>query len=388
MEGLETPPQTLRETAAALLVGSVALLILGLQPILLGELADRRVITMEGLGIVAMGEIVALGLGAALGNALLPTSRYRLIAIAAALAAALFDAASCLAGGDAEIAALRAAAGLAEGVLVWVTTAVIVRSRKPDRLAAVFMVVGVVTQAAAAALLAGVVVPRGGWQAGFAVMGAVSLLSVVLVPWLPIRLKPLAETAAEKLAWNPAALLPLAVAFMQMAAIGSLWAYLEPLGLKAGLDAQSAQGAVSVVLVAQFAGGLSAVYLVRRFGTVSTLGLGAIVLGMVAGGMAVLSSGAAEKFDLLCAALGFTWLFLMPFHVALAFRADASGRIASFVPAAQLLGSAFGPLLASVVISGEEAGPVPLVSLGCAALALVTVLACTPSPRQARAHAD
>jgi len=51
------------QIALTLAVGSAALLMLGLQPILLGELAERQVITLEGLGMVATVEIFALGVG-------------------------------------------------------------------------------------------------------------------------------------------------------------------------------------------------------------------------------------------------------------------------------------------------------------------------------------
>jgi hypothetical protein len=57
--------------STALVVGSVALLMLGLRPILLGERVAKEIITLEGVGLVDMGEIIALGLGVVLGDALL-----------------------------------------------------------------------------------------------------------------------------------------------------------------------------------------------------------------------------------------------------------------------------------------------------------------------------
>ena len=58
------PELTLGQIFAALAVGTVAVLMIGVQPILLGELVEAKQVTMEGVGIVAMGEIVTLGLGA------------------------------------------------------------------------------------------------------------------------------------------------------------------------------------------------------------------------------------------------------------------------------------------------------------------------------------
>jgi hypothetical protein len=364
------------DIAVALFAGSVALSMLGLQPILLGELVDKHLITLEGVGIVAMGEIMALGVGAALSDAMLPVSRYRLVAVAAALLAAGFDLTTLYANNDGRFTLVRAFAGLAEGVVLWSATAMIVRTSKPDRLAAIFMVVQTLSQTGMAVLLARFAVPHGGWRAGFEVLAAVTLFTLLLALSLPRRLAPLAAAneSAGKLRWTAACLLPLAAAFLQMAALGSLWAYLEPIGLSAGFDAQGAQSVTSEVLLMQVAGGIAAVWLVRRFGAASTLALGGAVLVAAAAGIHLLPAGETTKFAVLCGIFGFAWLFLMPFHVSLALRADATGRVAMLVPAAQLVGSAFGPLVASMTVGGNDAGAVPMVSFSFAGSATILLL--------------
>jgi DHA1 family inner membrane transport protein len=364
-----------REIGVTLLIGSVALIMLGLQPILLGELVDRHFISLEGVGIVAMGEILALGVGVALSDALLPVSRHTLITMIAAVVAAVGDIATLYATSDRGFVVLRAASGLAEGVLLWAATSVIVRSASPERLAAIFMVVQTVAQAGVAALLAGVVVPRASWQGGFEVLAALTGLCAIFATWLPPRLAPLQTHAAKKLRWTVPRVLPLVIALLQMAALGSLWAYLELLGQAVGLDAHDAQFVTSEVLVMQVAGGIAATWSVRRFAVVPTLGVGSVVLAALAGGIHLLPVGAVSSYTLLCAVFGFTWLFLMPFHVALAFRADAKGRVAMLIPAAQLVGSAVGPLVASLTVSGDDVHTVPLVSLGFALGAAGLVLA-------------
>jgi MFS transporter, DHA1 family, inner membrane transport protein len=363
------------QIGVTLVIGSVALLMLGLQPILLGELVDRHFITLEGVGIVAMGEILALGVGVALSDALLPISRHRLITMIAALVAAVLDIATLRAASDRGFVAVRVASGLTEGVLLWAATSVIVRSASPERLAAIFMVVQTVAQAGVAALLAAVVVPRVSWQGGFEVLAALTGLCAIIAAWLPPSLAPLQTHAAEKLRWTASCVVPLVIAFLQMAALGSLWAYLEPLGKAAGLDARGAQFMTSVVLVMQVIGGIAATGSVRRFAVVPTLGIGSAVLTAVSGGIHFLPSGAESAFTLLCAVFGFAWLFLMPFQIALAFRADAKGRVALLIPAAQLVGSAIGPLVASLTVTEDDAHTVPLVSLGFALAAALLITA-------------
>ncbi len=242
---------------SGLSIGSIALLILGVQPILLGTLVEQKLITLSGVGIVAMGEIVALGLGVALGDALLPHRWQRQVAVLAALVAALLDLATTQAVGDTAFVLVRAAAGLAEGLLLWVATLTIVRAAKPDRVTAVFMLTQAVAQIALANLLALWVLPSTGWKGGFVALGSVTLCAALLAPLLPARLSAVSATApACRVRWSPTTLLPLLIAFAQMAATGALWAYLEPLGLRAGLDAGAVQAHTSLVLAMQIVGAL------------------------------------------------------------------------------------------------------------------------------------
>ncbi|KAB7769493.1 MFS transporter [Xanthomonas sp. LMG 12461] len=362
-------------------IGAIALLILGVQPIVLGALVEQHLITLPGVGVVAMGEIIALGIGVALGDALLPVSWQRATAVVAALLAAALNLATVQAQGDAAFVALRAAAGLAEGLLVWVATVSIVRAATPDRVTAVFMVLQALAQIALAAALALWVLPAAGWQGGFVAMAATCLLVLPLAAALsvPASLAPAADaqcaaTATARLRWSPATLAPLLVAFLQMSGIGALWAYLEPLALRAGLDAHAAQLQTSWVLGMQIVGGLAAIYWVRRLSVTATLTLGSVALCVVAAAMYRVPGNAALGFAAVCVAFGFAWMFLMPFHVGLALRADAQGRVAVLVPAAQLIGSACGPLLASLLLHADDPAPVPLVGLGFALAAALLAL--------------
>ncbi|KQV81148.1 MFS transporter [Rhizobacter sp. Root1221] len=368
------PEITSRQVAAALAVGTIGVLMVGIQPILLGELVEAKQVSLEGVGIVAMAEIVTLGLGVVLGDALLPWSRLRLITIVAALLASGLDLLTLLATGDGAMTAVRAAAGLAEGVLIWGATGVVVRTANPPRVAGIFFVAQTLAQAALGALLANVVIPHWGWQGGFAALGVLALLPCLLAFGQPERLAPLAPPALSGFRWSMATLLPLAVVFLQLATLGSFWAYLEPLGKAAGFDARGAQTLIAAVLAMQVVGGSVASFAVRRLAVAPTLAACSIVLAAVTTTIHQLPGGNMLNFAIGCALFGFVWLFMLPFHIGLAFRADASGRLAGLVPAAQLLGSAFGPLTASFIVEGENAAAVPLLSAGFAITAAVLLL--------------
>ena len=369
-----TEPIPAPQVVAALAIGTIAVLMVGIQPIVLGELVDARQVSLEGVGIVAMAEIILLGLGVVLGDALLPVGQLRFITIAAALAAAGLDGLTLQATGDGALTAVRAAAGLAEGVLIWGTTGVIVRTANPARVGGIFFVLQTLAQALLGLVLANTIIPRWGWQGAFMALSVLALSCCLLAFAGPARLAPLAPPAVSGFRWSARTVQPLAVAFLQLATLGSFWAYLEPLGKDAGFDARGAQTLIAAVLAVQVLAGSVATLAVRRLPVVPTLVACSLALAAVTATVHQLPAGHTRDFALACLLFGFVWLFMLPFQIALAFRADASGRLASLVPAAQLLGSAFGPLMASFIVEGENASAVPLLSAGFAIAACLLVL--------------
>jgi hypothetical protein len=88
-----------------------------------------------------------------------------------------------------------------------------------------------------------------------------------------------------------------------------------------------------------------------------------------------LPRGSLSFFVATCAAFGFLWLYMMPFHVKLALAADPEGRLVIQVPALQLLGSALGPMTASLFMEGDTyVRPAFVTGVAYAGAALVLLL--------------
>lgn len=350
---------------AALTLGSIGTLMIGLQPLLLGELLAAGRLSMEGVGIVAMGEIVSLGLGVVLGDILQSRVRFRSLMVVAALVAVCMDVATLRAMSDASLIAVRTLAGFAQGMLVWGGVSLLLRVAEPDRLSGLFMLLQTLAQAAIAALLAFTVLPRFGISGGFLLLALLTLFVLVLVRWQPDRLPPILDHGRDNgFVWSMGHVLLLLVVFGQLCAIGALWAYMEPLGKSVGLDGQGAQWLIAGTLFMQVLGGAFGTFLVRRIPELSMLAMAALSLAGVGLGMYVSIQSCTFGFLLLCGLFGFVWLSLTPFQIRLALRLDPTGRVAILVPAMQLLGSACGPLVASQWVVGEQADMVTLVSAG------------------------
>jgi hypothetical protein len=345
------PALTGLQAGAAIGVGVNSLLVLGVLPVLLGALADQGRLTAAGIGLTAMIEILCMGLSTgAMGLARRP-GRLRLVGAAASLGLAALDLAAIGRSGV-PLMALRGAAGAAEGVLLWITVGMIARTVTPERWAGVFFTAQTLAQLLLALALALIIAPRFGADGVFVSLALCSLLGVV-----PAALGPSAYAVLPVIPEQTGTLpargwLSLAATLIYVAAPGAVAVYLQPLAQEAGLDAGVARTAVWVSLVAQVAGGALATVLAGRLRYFAVF----VVASAAYLAMFGLFGGRQPGWLFIAAnALGgLVTLFLAPFLVPFMIEADPSRRSAMQSGAAQLLGGALGPFLASLAVGGRE----------------------------------
>ncbi len=356
-------PLSGRQAGAAIGVGINSLLIVGVLPILLGALADEGRLSAAGIGQAATVELLAMGVATAVAGLLLRPRRLKAIGVAASLALAVADLAS-LWGAGTGLIGLRAAAGAAEGVLLWITVGMIARTVTPERWAGVFFTTQTLAQLALAVVLALWVMPRFGANGGFAALAAASLMGIAPALLAPSRYAPLPKPPGESGAPPARGWIALGATVVYVSAAGAVSVYLQPLAHQAGLGAGVARTAVWTSLVAQVAGGAAATLLagkVRYF----TVFLIASATYLAVWHIYSLH-GPAWLFVSANALAGLVTLFLGPFLVPFIIEADPSRRAAMQSGAAQLLGGAAGPLLASLVVG--ERGAHGVLWLGAALL--------------------
>ena len=105
---------TAAQIAAFLAIGSVALIMAGVQPVVLGGLVDAGRLDVNQLGWSVTIEFLAIGLGVGLADAFLPPRRLKLVGFVAALVLAVVNLAGLEVSGL-GVLVIRALAGLAEG---------------------------------------------------------------------------------------------------------------------------------------------------------------------------------------------------------------------------------------------------------------------------------
>ena len=360
------------QVAAILFVGVAGILFAGVGPLLLGGLEAAGRISPAQLGQAGTAELLAMGVAAGVTGPLWGLRRLKLLALVCGLAMAALNALSIVADGWAVVA-VRGVNGFPSGALIWLVTAMIVRSSRPERWAAIYLTVQTLAQAIIVAALGALVEGPAGTGVGFGVLAAIGVVTALVALAVPGSLAVL-PVDPDQPSGRPSlrGLVALGAAFAFNAGILAVWIYVEPLSRQAGHPAGTAGLAMSLSLAAQVAGGLIATIGAGRLPTAPTLVVS--LLGM-AGAMAVLAALPGVTVFLTVSALfGFLWMFASPFYTPLVIHADPTRRAAMFGSGAALLGCAAGPFLASLLVGESDVRQCLTLGIGLLGISLVIVI--------------
>lgn len=366
------PPIGALPAAAAIYLGSVAILMMGVMPAILGALADAGRLTGAGIGQCATLEALMIGVSAGLCGAFLKPGRLRWISGVSALALGLLDLASMPASGTAMMIA-RSVAGIPEGILLWGTVGMIARSQTPERVAGFFWTSIVAGQLLLAIALV-YLIPLFGADGGFAALAVTAFSGVAAAFYTPNAYAPLVTDDAASGAPPLRGWIALLATLIYTAAAGAVTVYLQPMTHEAGLSADIARTALWISLAAQVLGGLSATALAGRVHYYTVFAVSSVIF--IASWYVFTLHPPAWLFLLANGTAGFVIVLIGPFLVPMLIEADSTRRTAMQSGPVQLLAGALGPLLASFVVDEREVFGV--IVLGAAliigGLALMTFL--------------
>lgn len=330
--------------AACLAIGSIALLVLGVQPVLLGPLVVEGRIGESGVGHLVTVELLAIALGSLLGARLLRGTSARVIAAVGGVLLALANAGMTLHAGAGLLIVLRGAAGLAEGLLLALPMVAIARAAHPERASAYFLVAQTLFQLIVAAVMPSLSLAGSRADAGFLVLAAAGLAAVPLALAAPPWLRPSApDPVSGAVTWRSGAALLGAGTYL--GAIVAVWSYFGLWLTRHGHPPALEGTAVALSLAAQVAGAAVASRVSGRLPSGLTIivcaaGEALLVAMLLAGGG---SPAVVHAFSI---AFGFLWLFALPSFTGLLIELDPRRRAALYLAAAQMSGSALLPSLA------------------------------------------
>ena len=377
-------PATNSTVAAGLFLGTVAFMITGIQPVLLGALAEEGRLSEAALGRVAWAEVLALALASAIGPKLLrllPAGSARRAMAAVSLCLALANAVVYLSHDTPLLIFSRVVAGLMEGLLLATTNIAITRGRHPERLNALFLMVSAIPQVAAAYLLPAVVFPRFGADSGFGILCLLALAGVAMAFLLGNEIQDAPPRKPSSQVWTPAVLIGLLGVILQNAGNGAGWEYQARVGENLHFSGHIVGTAIAADLIFQIIGTLIVAWIAWRLPFRVVLLLSCPIQAAILVTMSRVQTPSA--YISACAIFGMMWLGVNPFQVSLLVDLDKTRQAALLLASLQLVGYATRPLICSffVIPGNVEAGfwcAAALVLLGAALYIAAIAIAAKP----------
>lgn len=339
---------------SSMLIGTASLMILGIQPVLLGALTQEGRISEAALGRLATVEVLALAIGSAIGARVLRQGRIALkVAVGCALLA-VFNVAIYIAHDPVMLFVTRGLAGLLEGFILGAAIVVITHSRSPDRLNGLFLALQTIPQAFLAYALPVSILPRVGADGGFAILAGLAAVAAFSAFVLTERHPPKPDgVATSGKVWTLPVIGILIGVTLQNAAIGGAWDYAERIAVQFHIPAGLVGTALSASLMFQVVGAFAVAWFAWRLPFRVVTILGPLCQGVVI--VLIASAATSSVYFGATAAFGLFWLALNPFQVRLLIDMEPSRQAVMVGTAITLFGLSAGPFISSF---GVEVGDV------------------------------
>ncbi|MBS9476950.1 MFS transporter [Ancylobacter radicis] len=345
------PPATLSVYVMVAMVAMAGPLYIDIMPAIIAALRTEYGLSPAQAGYVAASNGYGSTFGALAALFLVPRIAWRPLSAALLLALVVADLASMGAKGFEMLVVLRFLHGVAGGLLVGVTYALLAQMADPRRGFGILFIfhfgfggVGIVASIFASSF----------FQQGmvFAILVAFSLIALVLLLRLPTFRQPGTGVPGRKTAprgrWPVPLMARIGALFLFQAANLGLGAFLIGIAVDFGHSAVFAGTVVAFSLGAGVPGALIMLMLSRRYGWMPLV---PVVAAAGLSKLLVMAGASPALYALAVAAIFFTMAIALPYGFALCARDDSSGRAAVLAGFASKLGLASGPAIAGILYS-------------------------------------
>jgi len=183
-------------------------------------------------------------------------------------------------------------------------------------------------------------------------IAAFAVLSLPFVYWLPMRHRAtdaaVATAAGEDsktLVW-----IGLGIHLLWYVGVGAVWAFVERLGVEAGLAHTAIGQALAIAMAVGLAGAFAATIAGHRYGRIVPFAVAMMgqvfALRLLAG-----QPDYAAYVGAVCV-YNLTWNLALPYLLGLIAKADTTGRFSVLIPTAQAAGVSLGPVVAGLAVGG------------------------------------
>lgn len=334
-------------------LATAGLFYVNIMPAIVEGLIEALGFTNQQAGAVGSANMYGAAFGALAIVFMVRRLNWRLAAALFLATLVILDLAAIGVSDPTTLTTLRFVHGLVGGMLVGTAFSVIARTEQPDRTFGVLLFVQFGLGGLGVMVIPGLV-PTFGTAILFLSLVAFSLVTALMLPWLPdyaVADRP-PPPLTRREAWSTPLVLTLLAIFLFQAANMGLYAFIIGLGRFYGLE----QAFISTTLGAAAWIGLAGAGLViavsDRLGYCRPLWLG---IGITAlGTWALLFSDIPSIWIASNMAIGVTWAFTISYLLGLASRFDSHGQMAAMAGFASKMGLASGPMLIAALLGEDQ----------------------------------
>jgi MFS family permease len=371
------PPDGLLAAALLAFLATAGFFYVNIMAALVPGLVDGLGFSEGDAGRVGSLNIYGAALGALVAVAIVGRVRWRAFAVCALAALIAIDAASIFVTTPKPLMAMRFLHGSVGGMLVGVAYSVFARTRTPDRVFGMLLVIQYGLGGLGIMLLPRLV-PVYGHGVLFGALIAFSAVTLAMLPFLDRypRGRIVRAAASGRIRWGLLAATVASVFLFQAGNMG-LAVYMIPLGRHFGLGTDYASTTLGLATWVGIAGSALVVLFGTRFGRARPLAIGAALT--VAGCFAFHWSGSQAVYLLANCLTAITWSFVISYLLGMCAEFDQTGRTAALGGLLSKLGLASGPFLAAWLL---EVSDYPrLINISTIAVALAAPLMLLPAAR-------
>jgi MFS family permease len=363
---------------AAIAINVICITYYNIMPLVLGGAAESRGLLENQLGFAAAAFMGGLALINFAGFAWLRRYDWRLLVLSGNVVATLAFVLPVFYFSAGAWILCNLLAGAATGVSYGVSIACLGDTREPERNFALAYAAQTFLSAGLIFMLPRIAVSYDLFVIGQGITAALMAGSIALILILPRRGTKTGVVVKERSAGLPSVpqtvlVMALLVLMLNVMAEGAIWAFMERIAVSNGLTTSFAATAMAFSFFASGIGSIAAATMGRRFGSMRPF---VVAVTLSISSVWVLWIGGTEKIFFAGVMLfALAWNLGSPYRMALATRADTSGRYSTLVPAMQTLGAALGPAVAGMLIVNGSFTPVYIMSTTAWLLTLVLFIA-------------
>jgi len=367
-------------------LATAGLFYVNIMPTIVSGLIEALGFSNQQAGSVAAANMYGAAFGALFIVAFVRRMNWQTVALLLLLVLISIDLACIFVTQPSLLTAIRFVHGFVGGMLVGTGFSVMARTAQPDRSFGMLLVVQYGLGGLGVMVIPGLV-PHFGTAVLFLSLVAFSIVTLLMLPWLPdYRVDPKeAEARAAAHAgvrrWPLA--LTIAALFLFQAANMGLYAYIIGLGEHYGLQLEFISWSLGVAAWLGLAGAGLVVVISDRWGYLPSL-LAGIALTAV-GTWGLYYSSIPWVWVAANCLIGITWAFTIAYLLGLMARYDTTGQMAALGGFASKMGLASGPAVAALMLGRDNYPAI----VAAAVVALIVALLCVlyPARTQDRAAA-